>query len=263
MLRYVQPEGEAMRFLAGTDLHAVVGKVIAGTNVRCAVAFWGAGAEDLIADPTTAHIVCNLSLGGTNPGVIRTLMDRGAAVRQISSLHAKVYISAETAVVTSANASANGLALEGPEQAHWSEAGVELVGGKAASASDWFEGIWGQAQEIGLRDLARAEELWKARRRQRPGVSFADYDVEAAIRERTLPVTCWWVWGQEWEVDEVAVERAGIGFTAEMLAVEIEDEADRVVLPRGPGCCGGGVASPAPRLGTRSSSRRLGGTSRG
>jgi hypothetical protein len=222
-----------MRFLAGADLHAAVGRAVAGPNVRCAVAFWGAGAEDLIGDPATASIICNLSLGGTNPRVIRRLIARGAAVRQLGSLHAKVYFGAETAVVTSANASANGLALEGPEQAHWSEAGVEIAHEAAGDVGRWFDDVWRQSVEISPEDLERAALLWRARRRRKPTVSFADYDVEAAIRDRTWPVTSWWSPTPAWKIDEAAVQEAGIRFTADMLAVELEDESDLSALPAG------------------------------
>lgn len=224
-----------MRFLAGEQLHDAVRTALQGTDVRCAVAFWGNGAEadDFIANAGTAEIVCNLSMGGTNPRVIRALLGRGAKVRQHDQLHAKVYLGPTTAVVTSANASANGLALEGLEQAHWSEAGIEISRSEAADVIAWLDKIWSQSRKITDQDLRRAEALWKRRRSVKPTLSFGEYDVEAEAKDGTLPITCWWVWNGGYEADIQLAEEA-VGFYRDnMFAVEIEDEADLGVIQPG------------------------------
>lgn len=224
-----------MRFLTGEQLHDAVRAALQGSDVRCAVAFWGNGAEadDLIVDATTAKIVCNLSTGGTNPRAIRALMQRGAEVQQLDHLHAKVYLGPSTAVVTSANASANGLALQGPEQAHWSEAGIEISRGDAADVITWFDTVWSQARKITDQDLRRAEALWKRRRRLKPTLSFADYDVEAEAAEGTLPFTCWWGSEVVWEADPERTQETLGHYRDGMFALEMEDEQDAAVITPG------------------------------
>lgn len=82
------------------------------------MAFWGKGAESLIFPrPPHLQIVCNLKSGATNPKVIESIPR--AFVRQHDALHAKVYIGDDTAIICSANASANGLGFEGREQDLW------------------------------------------------------------------------------------------------------------------------------------------------
>ncbi len=224
-----------MRFLAGEQLHEAVRRVLQGSDARCAVAFWGNGAEStgLFVDANTAKIVCNLSMGGTNPGVIRTLKKRGADVRQLDVLHAKVYIGRSAAVVASANASSNGLALEGLEQTHWSEAGVEIELNNAADVISWFDHTWSQSREITEQDLRRAEILWRARRRLKPTVSFANYDVDAEARDGTLPVPCWWSGTGIWKADPERTKEVMGYYEEGMFTLEFEDEQDTAVVSPG------------------------------
>jgi hypothetical protein len=172
-------------------------------------------------------------MGGTNPQVIRALIQRGANVRQLDHLHAKVYIGATTAVVTSANASANGLALQGLEQAHWSEAGVEIGIGDAADAVAWFKKVWFEGQPIKEEDLRRADALWKRRRRLKPTLSFADYDIEVEAAEGTLPFTCWWGSKVVWKADPERAQETLGHYHEGMFAFEMEDEQDAEVITPG------------------------------
>lgn len=138
--------------------------------IRIAIAFWGTGAEGMIAnEPHSFEIICNLTSGGTNPKVIRQLnsMDNVAIV-QLNTLHAKVVIADGGSLVSSANASTNGLALEGTTASTWQEAGV-VVPRDATSRSQiisWFNELWAQSLPIKESDLVNAELLWSQRKCQ-------------------------------------------------------------------------------------------------
>ncbi|MBP8232104.1 MAG: phospholipase D family protein [Rhizorhabdus sp.] len=117
--------GARATFVAGTDLTSATMYILGGARLRCAVAYWGAGAERRF-DPATLHgakLICNLG-GATDPDTIRKLMATGAQVRMDRNLHAKVYISDRGAVISSANQSANGLGDGNGRQPLWREAGV-------------------------------------------------------------------------------------------------------------------------------------------
>lgn len=100
------------RFIAGSDLADAIRDVLGGNNVRCAVAFWGTGAEALLDQATgdQPRIICDVTLGGTSPNALRALgAPENDRLRYVPSLHAKVYISDRGAIVGSANASQNGV----------------------------------------------------------------------------------------------------------------------------------------------------------
>lgn len=107
-------------FLFGTDLSREIRSILAEKGAKCAVAFWGRGCESWVIG-LDCKVVATLRMGGTNPRALRNVR---AEIRQCDTLHAKVYIGRNRAVVTSANASINGLALQGLEQASWIEAGI-------------------------------------------------------------------------------------------------------------------------------------------
>jgi hypothetical protein len=141
---------------------------------RIAVAFWGHGAISRLGlDQTDAptQVLCDLFSGGCNPTEISRLVQRKhTEVRWLTGLHAKVYLGHDRCVVTSANASANGLGFEG-------DLNLELEAGflfqtprELADARTWFAKLWRSAQhnEIDGLAIARASKLWKAQRLRRP-----------------------------------------------------------------------------------------------
>ena len=151
----------------------------------CAVAFWGDGAKSMVSTRFRARIICNLASGGTNPAEIERL--GLAKTRQMDDLHAKVYIGRTEAVVTSANASANGLGLEGIEQAKWREAG--FLTSDVEPLKLWFEKLWSEhAREITPQDVVAAKIAWNKRRLVKPRLlDFGDFDPN----EETLPLINW------------------------------------------------------------------------
>jgi hypothetical protein len=194
--------GAPMTYVYDEDLTKAIRMVTRGASVRCAVAFWGSGAEQLFSKSKPPKIICNLQSGGTNPKVIRTLRDAyKAEVKQHDALHAKVYLSESGAVIASANASANGLGFEGSEQAGWREAGV-LVEDPPSTIAAWFKSLWQESRPISERDLEIAMVKWRNRRRSKPTLpSFADFDPE----QDDVPLVTWWEDDEEWHVIEDSV----------------------------------------------------------
>lgn len=153
-----------MGFLAGDELTKAIRELKRSTKWYCAVAFWGKGSESLLDNcPDDTTIICNLRMGGTNPDVIKQVMTQYPKIKILrhDTLHAKVYIGDDYAIVTSANASINGLGLEGKEQANWVEAGVRI---KADQVTAWFESVEYDSEEISCDDINRAIRDWKARK---------------------------------------------------------------------------------------------------
>lgn len=137
-----------------------------------AVAFWGRGAEALLAGrkgrPTRA--ICNLKSGATNPETVEALRKiKGLKLKQHDTLHAKAIASEKTGLVGSANFSANGLNLEGEEQTGWDEAGLLTTDpSEVESIRGWLERLWKKARPISDEDIEAAKALWQKRRASRP-----------------------------------------------------------------------------------------------
>ena len=141
-------------------------------RVDLAVAFWGEGADQelgLVAG-RKVRILLDLEAGASNPDVVERLRDtRGITVKQYKRLHAKLYLGAEELVIGSANASANGLGVEGCESAHWTELSLRTSDPVALKqAADWFKRKWSAGKPIKDADLAAARAAWKQRRKNRP-----------------------------------------------------------------------------------------------
>jgi hypothetical protein len=153
-------------FLTGTDLSARIRHVLSRANVRCAVAFWGSGAAELLRSCSQenlrdAKIVCDVSMGGTFPTELERLgAPDNMRLRFLNGLHAKVYISDAGAVVTSANASSNGIGFA--DQARLVEAGTFHAQDEVAwhNTAQWFDRIYEDAQPIDEDALALARRRW-------------------------------------------------------------------------------------------------------
>ena len=193
-----------MLFLRHDEIQASLAKLVKGKRLLCAVAFWGDGAAahfELPREGQDVRILCNLSMGGTNPFEIERLGDAGIPLRQIDTLHAKVYIGDDDMVVTSANASCNGLGFEGRFAGNWIEAGA--VGPVQKKALDWFEGLWAAAAHITPGDLERAKHMWAARPFAVPRAqSFEMFDPDS----QHLPLVDWYG-GGEWVANEESIAR--------------------------------------------------------
>ena len=165
-------------FLTSDNYTKYIRKLLAESNSpSLAVAFWGSGSETLIT-PTkgkTFKVICNLMTGGTNPDPIEKLRNtNGIEIHRLDDLHAKVIIGTQSAIVGSANFSANGLNLENEEIDGWEEAGLLVYEpDKLVAIQQWFDKLWKRSSEITDDNIAAARKLWDARRKHRPTIGKA------------------------------------------------------------------------------------------
>ncbi len=136
----------------------------------CIVAFWGRGAAQLFSGMTSkkiesAKIVCNLTMGGTNPDVIDELCGMGFDIRHNPVLHSKAYWTDKGVVVGSANASANGLSLEGRDQDGWLESAMFSDRRPELNATrKYVQKMWCKSDAITPQDMQKARTRWRERR---------------------------------------------------------------------------------------------------
>lgn len=185
-----------MEFIAGADNTKHIKQLLREKGpINCAVAFWGMGAEDLFGSESRrtgrVRILCNLESGCTNPDVIEKLRKRpGFKVRSTASLHAKVYWTNCSAIVGSANASTNGLALEGGELAGWIEAGVTVNDPNVLRKIEkWFDQRWAKAKDVNKVMLKDARHKWRERpnhRRTTLKVKLDDATLRDRLKEREI-----------------------------------------------------------------------------
>ena len=171
-----------------TELEQLIGE---NNQLRCAVAFWGKGANNLFIDFAkrggNLQIICNLESGATNPNVISKLMHLpNVEIRQHNNLHAKVIVGENKVIVGSANFSDNGLNLEGGELIGWEEAGIVTKDlNELEAISLWFNGLWENSCAISTDELREAQELWKSR----DGIPILDVSIqELKIRRIFLTI---------------------------------------------------------------------------
>ena len=141
-----------------------VGDTITWTNE-------GPSPHTVTADEAGGFDAGNLDKGATNPSVIEKLRKLpGIDVRMHNSLHAKVYYTDKGCIVGSANASANGLALEGTELTQWREANCLVDDPNLLHEIHvWFLELWkNEAKAIHEKDLERARLVWERQRKRRP-----------------------------------------------------------------------------------------------
>ncbi len=156
------------KFLFGEQLSKKIKTISKGGNKRYAVAFWGDGAfKVLFPDDSAkgAQVICDLSMGATNPAEIRKLQKNGVKVKHIESFHGKVYLSDKGVVVASANASHNGLGFKG--EAKHVETGVFHKSGSKVhkQVKKWFGGIWDweKSENVTAKALKDAQTAWESR----------------------------------------------------------------------------------------------------
>ncbi|QGM47646.1 phospholipase D family protein [Methylocystis heyeri] len=150
-------------FITEKDLSARIRLVLSGTEIQCAVAFLGDGSAELLRDKVQAEIICDLSMGGTFPPELKRLGAPGnEKLRYINGLHAKVYISSAGAIVSSANATANGIGND-RHQARLIEAGTFYSPDDAnwRSTKKWFCQLYESAPRVDKGALADAYQRWE------------------------------------------------------------------------------------------------------
>lgn len=156
------------------------------TRLHISVAFIGNGASQLIGQQAKqVKIICNLTMGGTNPKEVANLIGRfgNDNVKQIDNLHAKLYIGTEYAIVGSANMSTNGLGIQ-PTALREAGYKFKIDHQNEKDTADWFDTLWNEAKGITEKNLKDAEDKWNSRDRARNGDwkansgSICDYDFD-------------------------------------------------------------------------------------
>jgi hypothetical protein len=145
------------QFLSGEPLSQAIREIVAGRNVRCAVAFWGEGAVLALfgsrkANQDGPQMICDLSMGCTSPSELTKLGAPGSPhLRHTAGLHAKVHISDAGVIVGSAKASSNGIGWPMGTVARLIEAGTLHNADSPVwnKASEWFERDHAKATIIG------------------------------------------------------------------------------------------------------------------
>jgi sugar-specific transcriptional regulator TrmB len=138
--------------------------------IRCAVAYWGKGASDTILKELKTQdiiIIANAFSGGCNPAEIEKLIENfHGKVYSDEYLHAKVYCSNLGVVIGSANASTNGLGIEGTNATSLNEAVIfsqnyEII----KNVRSWFDKIVNEnkCNLIDKSDLAIIKENYERR----------------------------------------------------------------------------------------------------
>jgi hypothetical protein len=88
---------------------------------------------------TRVHILCDLTSLACNPYELEKLLRPGFKLKSKDGLHAKVYITANGVITGSANASTNGLGVEGDENDLNLEAAIACSDKIVVSdANKWF-----------------------------------------------------------------------------------------------------------------------------
>lgn len=158
------------RFLDDRQVGKAIREVVAGDEPRCAVAFWGDEAANSLFGTKkrarTARIVCDLTMGGTNPAELVLLgAPDNPNLRHVPGLHAKIYLSSAGLIVASANASRRGIGFVEPPALV--ECGsFHFGGGQAArDAARWFERLWDRSEQVDGNALATAQRAWARRSR--------------------------------------------------------------------------------------------------
>lgn len=155
---------------SGDDIKEKISQLITEESAGCykfAVAYWGTGAVKML--PCFAcQILCDLSSGSTNPYEIEKILhsnDRIHNVKQLNDLHAKVMLTSNGAVVSSANFSANGMGINGEESLRLKEAGYFVSASTSAfkDISIWFDEKWAEGKWILPKDISLAKSDWDKR----------------------------------------------------------------------------------------------------
>jgi hypothetical protein len=162
----------AVEFLSGSDVLAKLSRVLKDSGgADLAVAFWGTKATETLGIGSASgpvRVLCDAYSGACNPGELAKLLRMKVHLRTWNGLHAKVYLTAESVAVGSANASANGLGEEGTE-ARNVEAMVLTNDPKCLeSARSWFASIWADARDVTPAMIEEIRPIWQNRRIVRP-----------------------------------------------------------------------------------------------
>lgn len=184
-----------MQFLSGKDTLESLAELLKSEDVEIAlaVAFWGGDAMKRLAvaewKAKNVRVICNATSGACNPLALKDLRSHiGSNLRTNSNLHAKVYWTPSKLVMTSANASASGLSLEGEEVTGNIEAGIVSTDHLLLTeVKQWFDELYNLPKTIEVDNdvIEEAQAMWALRRPGRPTFEQIG-DVTAALRHKAV-----------------------------------------------------------------------------
>jgi len=153
--------------------------------LNIAVAFWGIDSLSLFKSNKKIRIICNLESTGCNPKAIEKIMDKtNVEIKTLRTLHAKILVQNDVAIVGSANISINGLSLEKDETIGWHEAGIKTTDAETIKETDsFFKKMWELSKNIEKSELDKYKELWKNRRKNRPLLNKKASLLESAMSD--------------------------------------------------------------------------------
>lgn len=163
-------------FLAVCDSAKMAKKII-----MC-VAFWGKGATERLKlydiDPSKITIICDLRSGSCSFEEIEKILKLEIQIKTLDRLHAKIYWTDKSAVIGSANASANGLGMENSEQLMNYEACIETDDAKIVSEiKNWIDcKILPRSEEVNLSNLLEFK-VNNNTRKKRPSYSKSIFNL--------------------------------------------------------------------------------------
>ncbi|ALO34549.1 hypothetical protein CMT41_07330 [Colwellia sp. MT41] len=134
--------------------------------IEIAVAFWGKESSVILNENKKFSLICNLNMGGTNPNEVKKILKlSGVNMLQHDKLHAKVVISSEGAIISSANLSSAGLAFDGKKASSWREAGIYVSNKNPEyhKIKKWFLNIKQESRKILSEDIIKAQKKWAKR----------------------------------------------------------------------------------------------------
>ena len=196
-----------MKFLRdpGAIRRCIVKTLEESNSLDAAVAFVGRDWADIIGTFSgRVRVICWLSSPNTNPYAVDQMMTRkNIRVRQLSAMHAKVYIlksESPRCVVGSANLT--GAALSEENASGQYEAAVEVTDRRrVGTVGRWFGGLWSEARSISPEDLELAKDAWNKARRSRNSSEEKTTGRRPSERPASfLPV--------DWEPDEELIDLA-------------------------------------------------------
>jgi PLD-like domain len=170
------------KFVSGNEIVKAIHNALSATKkADFAVAYWGKGAAkrlglikaakrlglDNAKKKQDRRIICDLWSYNCNPDELEKLLELGFKLKAQDKFHAKVYITTNTVIIGSANASINGLGDEDKEDFELEAAVVSFDKGIIRAAGDWFKKHWDTADQIDKTKLNHFRPLWRQKQRER------------------------------------------------------------------------------------------------
>jgi hypothetical protein len=170
-----------MKFLTGAALTAAIKRLAkAPGEMKIAVAYWGEHGLKLTGiNPKRSglKVVCCLKGGKSDPDLIKKF---GKRAKQNDQLHAKIIWTPEVAIVSSANASSNGMPEEENSLSGLIEAGVRVSDPEEVlEIGRWVDRLYQKSKVIKPRDLedariAREKRKWDGSQSRKKKQSLLD-----------------------------------------------------------------------------------------